>query len=539
MVIVTKLDDDSTQATSRPHIEGDRRSLAPPSYEALTPFTPASHGGGTVQMMQRATRPVLIQDYYENLPAVRAASPTSWSPLSSMSTLPLPRSAHPTIRKGTSARRKRRLAVLLAGTVLLSATVLLALVRHRGWSREIWRIVRGLPKALATHPQQADGRIVEQFGSLGSNWTQQYPTNTSWTNSSRITLDLPLRDPHGYYFVLRGSSYGEIQVSEGTPGDKIRVEIAVDYDERDSLFELASAYLLERHANETGVGLFLPMAGSTINSRVSIIIPRSDEGRTRLQSLRIDAGQLRARFMLGDGVTIGDLTLVADTVHSATAFRTSSSNVLAQSEIRGQYSASRLMRMETSSSRGVLRAETFLGGGAPAGFQPTLELHSPGYVRHEPWTVHCCRVADWLLSLVRFIGGSVALLDADRFRVHLGDQQSSATEVYYAVESLPINSTLEFEACTTAGNMELRVPPTYHGSLDLCKTEHETSPVRVAQGLRDPTGAGMEHVLSTDWSSDGRWRGSVGWGSSDRRGGSVRLASQARQPHHHCRLTIS
>jgi len=131
----------------------------------------------------------------------------------------------------------------------------------------------------------------------------------------------------------------------------------------------------------------------------------------------------------------------------------------------------------------------------------------------------------------------VALLDANHFRVRLGDQDYSGAEnIYYAVESLPVNAFLDLEAYTSYGDIEVRVPPTYQGSLDLCKAEHDADPVRVAQGLRDPTGGGAEHVLSTSWSNDRRWRGNVGWGSNDTRGGSVRLLSET---HGHCRLSIS
>jgi len=396
MVIVAKLNDDLTQATSRPYLENDWRSFAPPAYNAITSFGPVNrNGGSTVQTTQVTTRPMLIQDYYDDLSAARVAAPTARSPSFSFAALPSSlQLTRPTILRVTSVRKMRRLA-FLAFIVLLSTVILLALARQQGWSEQIWRIAHGVPKPLATKPQQTDGRVVKQFSTTGSNWTQMPPKRIpdGWAYSFRLELDLPLHDLHGYYFVLRGGSTGDIQVNEGAPGDKVHIDITAQYREWERvvwnyeyapLFKMASAYLLERRTTETGVGLYLPIVERQPDLLVTITIPRSLERLTRLQSLQIDAVQLNARFTLEDGVAIDDLTVAANKIHSKAAFETSTSNLLSSWEITGQLSACKQLRLEASSPMGALRASSFLGHGAPVGFTPSIELKSQGYVYDLP-----------------------------------------------------------------------------------------------------------------------------------------------------------
>ncbi|KAH7100293.1 hypothetical protein BKA62DRAFT_249088 [Auriculariales sp. MPI-PUGE-AT-0066] len=513
MVLIAKSDEEARSVRRSPSMESDR-SL-PPAYAPTVPFEMSENMG----MMERSSRPILISNMVSNIryPAMPPVSPVS------------PVSFEPVIAIPTPKQRRRRSLRASFRFIALAFVVLLVLASG-GLLTMSSRTAQVLSSLLPyqapstsfepTLPTEVDGRIVHQFNSSSNAWTRD--SLGSHALRARLEFSLQLNESMGYFFTVKGPSYGSIAFHEVSAGDEIRVTAQVTSHLRDhDSSQSTNAFVLARGVDELGVGIYMPQFthGSRLELEIDVYVPAASVGPRWLRSLDVDTPDLRQDFSFGDGVAVGQLKLNANTIDSETRFNTDTVIAHAQSSIRGMFAAKNDMSLTVES--GPVFVEAALGRGImprESDAIPTLTLQG---------------------SLVR-VGGIISLLDATHFKIRVYALHGS--ELSYTIDSMPANAVLDLET-SSRSHTDVRLPPTYEGTLDLC-TPQGSSPVRIAEGLRDPEGQDRQLMLQDTGVEAGKWKGSVGWGDLRRRHGSVVMHYEASEPRvdlsrHRCRLSIS
>ncbi|KAH7103019.1 hypothetical protein BKA62DRAFT_698344 [Auriculariales sp. MPI-PUGE-AT-0066] len=375
------------------------------------------------------------------------------------------------------------------------------------------------PKAplAPTGPTQEDGKVVQHFfaSKPDSGWTVQFEKIGRFEQRANLQLNLYMSEADvslGSFLVTRGSTakgtviYQMIPVQ--TSNRWLAFNITVDSN-RASDFAFTSAAILERTTNsEVGVGIYLPDGDADMSVVVQVQIPvlARDQNETLVRSFRARTHDFMHNFLLDDRVIMDILDIHATgsgAIFSQAAFSTTQITMQTYlGAISGELSAN--LRADLRTVSGPIVAKTSLGKTLPHGraIVPSLSM----------------------ITVSGLVEGSIQLFNSPTFSVFA---RTVSASILIPVSVLPLNATLTFDARSERGDVQMVVPPTFEGSIELT-TQSGVVGLSIPNHLSDP--AGLDRKIRTtedENGSDRLWRGSVWWddGTQHRGSGKVLLQS--------------